>query len=210
MGSTKMLDAPPAIASTFAKPGWGWTAREREDVKVWLNTPPELLALLGYTALHLGWGTTAEDAEETWNEFNVRELDYTIASYDPSKSYFVTWLLLRLRQFCWKAGERIRKRAGVETPSDQPTDSQDGPVELEFADPKAMTEGDIVDGIDLIDAIKKLPTHERRVIEMSYFLGLSDEDIAQELGVRTVSVRVYKFRARQRLRRALQAVDVGR
>ena len=59
-------------------------------------------------------------------------------------------------------------------------------------------------GIEQVkNAICSLPPREKDVMLMKYFRELSDEEIAREMGVRPVSVRVHLSRARKHLEAAL-------
>lgn len=59
-------------------------------------------------------------------------------------------------------------------------------------------------GVDSIKAaIRQLPEREKTVMLMRYFRELSDEEIANELGIRPVSVRVQLSRARKHLAQKL-------
>ena len=54
------------------------------------------------------------------------------------------------------------------------------------------------------EAILALPPREKDVMLMRYFRELSDEEIAVEMGLRPVSVRVHLTRARKHLAALLQ------
>ena len=49
------------------------------------------------------------------------------------------------------------------------------------------------------DAIRALPPRERDIMLMKYFRELTEDEIAQEMGLRPVSVRVHLSRARKHL-----------
>lgn len=205
-----MLHAP----DDFDKPGRNWTPEERAAVKIWLNTPPQLGQILRFTAMHLGAGTTAEDAESTWNEFNVSELNYTIDTYDPEKGKrFQSWLRLRLSQVCWRDGKRIRQRQQREVPIE--AENADGDViEIERADPHAVTEGDIVSGLDIegvgpsvngcLSRLRAKHPLWYEVIVRTYFQEMSDRAIADELSVKEGYVRQCRFRGLRSLKRCLR------
>ena len=58
-----------------------------------------------------------------------------------------------------------------------------------------------VEGIK--NAMKRLPPREKDVMLMKYFRELTDEEIAEEMGLRPVSVRVVLSRARKHLAQLL-------
>ncbi len=59
-----------------------------------------------------------------------------------------------------------------------------------------------VEGIK--EAIRSLPAREKEIMLMKYFRELSDDEIAEELGLRPVSVRVQLSRARKHLSEMLK------
>ena len=60
-------------------------------------------------------------------------------------------------------------------------------------------------GVERIrDAILELPEREKQVLMMKYFRGLTDEEVAEELRLRPVTVRVTVSRARGHLAALLQ------
>ena len=53
------------------------------------------------------------------------------------------------------------------------------------------------------EAIRALPPREREMMLMRYFRDMTDEEIAEETGLKPVSVRVHLTRARKRLAQTL-------
>ncbi len=60
--------------------------------------------------------------------------------------------------------------------------------------------GERADLVRLLDAVQSLPDHERLVVAYRYFLGLSEEEIADTLGVAPGTVKSRSARALVRLR----------
>jgi len=58
---------------------------------------------------------------------------------------------------------------------------------------------------DLFDALKELPQRQREVIVLRYYLDLSEEQIAQWLGVSTGTVKKHAHRANATLQRRMEA-----
>lgn len=58
---------------------------------------------------------------------------------------------------------------------------------------------------DLITAVRALPTRQREVMVLRYFLDLSEEEIARWLGVSTGSVKRHAFRATVTLQKRMEA-----
>jgi RNA polymerase sigma-70 factor (ECF subfamily) len=60
-------------------------------------------------------------------------------------------------------------------------------------------------GVEAVkDAIRALPPREKDLMLMKYFREMTEQEIAEETGLRPVSVRVHLSRARKRLARLLQ------
>ncbi len=58
---------------------------------------------------------------------------------------------------------------------------------------------------DLITAVRALPTRQREVVVLRYFLDLSEDQIAEWLGVSKGSVKRHAFRATDALQKRLEA-----
>ena len=52
---------------------------------------------------------------------------------------------------------------------------------------------------DLMSAIQALSRKDRSLLEMKYFLGLSDQEISEKIGCKEISIRKLVSRARSRL-----------
>ena len=66
-------------------------------------------------------------------------------------------------------------------------------------------------GVERIkDAIAALPAREKDIMLMRYFREMSDEEIAEEMDIRAVSVRVHLSRARKHLVQLLQGKEGNR
>ena len=59
----------------------------------------------------------------------------------------------------------------------------------------------------LVESIKKLNMRDRNLISLKYSLELSDEQIAQTIGIKTSSVRMTLFRSVERLRKIAKEQD---
>ena len=78
---------------------------------------------------------------------------------------------------------------------------------LEETPAPARTEDQLLEqaGVERIkNAVLSLPAREKDIMLMKYFRTLTDEEIAGELGIRPVSVRVHLSRARRHLAELLQ------
>lgn len=50
------------------------------------------------------------------------------------------------------------------------------------------------------DAMRKLPTKEQQIMLMKYFMEMSDNEIAEKVGLAASSIRKYISRARGRIK----------
>ncbi len=64
------------------------------------------------------------------------------------------------------------------------------------------------DRLDLVRALGQLPPHHRRAIVLHDLVGLSTEEVADELGARTETVRVWLHRGRKVLAKELRWDDI--
>ena len=82
-----------------------------------------------------------------------------------------------------------------------------GAVAIEEMAAPGRTEDALLEqaGVERIkNAVLSLPAREKDIMLMKYFRTLTDEEIAVELGIRPVSVRVHLSRARRHLAELLQ------
>jgi RNA polymerase sigma factor (sigma-70 family) len=200
---------PDDLAPLFDKPGRTWSYAERLSVQEWLNSGSELAKLLRYVVLHLGSGTTFEDAEDTWAKYNIyyserherwiSRLHNVMKQYDPEKGSFCRILLFSLKRFCWAEGDSIR---GQDQSSIETGDA-DG-VEKEEPETIILEQEEYK---KLYAAIKALPANQQAVIKMYYFEEMSVHDIAEALNRSESWVKVNLFRGRQNLKGLLGGGD---
>jgi RNA polymerase sigma-70 factor (ECF subfamily) len=83
-------------------------------------------------------------------------------------------------------------------------DSPDGHDDAERIDPRsADAAAGAVRRLDLARSMARLKPRERDLLWLAYAQGSSHKEIAETLGVKTASVKLLLFRARQRLARFL-------
>lgn len=80
-------------------------------------------------------------------------------------------------------------------------------VTVTDAPPERTVPGNVADDVALREllpgGLRHLPPQERAVIVLRHWGGMTDDQIADELGCRTTTVRGYHFRAIRRLRESL-------
>jgi RNA polymerase sigma-70 factor (ECF subfamily) len=120
------------------------------------------------------------------------------ASYEQSRGAVSTWLLTIARR---KALDRLRSRARQREES---LDQNPGFVSLTSSepDPSQLAEG-AERRAGLTAALNDLPAEQRRVLELGYFSGMSQSEIAQAIGEPLGPVKTRMRLAMQKLREPL-------
>lgn len=111
------------------------------------------------------------------------------ASYDPARGRFVSWLMSVSRNRALDEQRRVSRRMRAEETDDDP--AHELPTNDRFDDPQA---GVLLDELRrrVREAMTRLPPAQRQVIELAYFGGLTQVEIAQRTGepLGTVKTRV--------------------
>jgi RNA polymerase sigma-70 factor, ECF subfamily len=68
-------------------------------------------------------------------------------------------------------------------------------------------EGPSADALDLLTALRRLPTNQRAAVVLRYYGGWDTDEIARALGAGRATVRVHLSRGRRRLRELLEGDD---
>ena len=116
-------------------------------------------------------------------------------SYEPSKGAVSTWLLTIGRR---KALDRLRSRKRSREDS---IDGESGFADLPsgLPDPEAQAERSEL-GENVRAALRELPNEQREVLELGYFSGLSQAEIAEKTGQPLGTVKTRMRLAMQKLR----------
>lgn len=119
-------------------------------------------------------------------------------SYEPSKGAVSTWLLTIGRR---KALDRLRaKKRNREEPIENDRTFADLPSAS--ADPSAEAEGSELRE-NVRAALRELPPEQREVLELGYFSGMSQTEIAEATGQPLGTVKTRMRLAMQKLREPL-------
>lgn len=100
--------------------------------------------------------------------------------YDRARGSVRTWLLVRLRSRAldrWRRAGRIK----VQTMEERTLDDV---LPAHSDDP-----GDTLDHAHVRRAVQDLPEHQRSVLELAYFEGLSSTEVAERLGIPVGTVK---------------------
>ena len=119
-----------------------------------------------------------------------------LRDFDPQKGAFSTWLFRIAQNELNDCYRKNRRRDARETVEDTTL----------FAPDEDMPETRVLTKErhdELYGALALLSDRDRRIVEMTYWLGLKSEDIARELDMMPSSVRVALKRAREKLKKIL-------
>lgn len=179
----------PAVSST--------TAREAEDVELMAELAAGSVYALErlydrYSALVFSVSVRilrdSQLAEDVVQEVFLR-LWRQPASFDPARGRFISWLMSVTRNRSLDEQRRITRRLRVEERDEDPVrdlpggDRLDDPqVGLELSEQRAAVRA----------AMTRLPPAQREVIELAYFGGLTQIEIAERTGdpLGTVKTRI--------------------
>ncbi len=199
------MDTPPS--ANFPGPDGLGTAGSRaaEDLALARRIASRDQEALGelydrYSALVLALATrilgAAGEAEEVVQETFLQVWN-RIRSYDAARSSVSTWLVLlarsraidrlRSRQAGERAGERLRAVAPANA-------SSSGPADVLFRERRERLRGEL----------GELPAEQREVLELAFYEGLTQTEIAERTGIPLGTVKTRTLLAMKKLRAALR------
>jgi len=154
-----------------------------------------------YGALLLGLATRVlgrpGEAEEVVQETFIQVWNKA-RSYDPTRSSVSTWLILLGRS---RAIDRLRRRkaaerAGEALRAESPTHaSSSGPAGVLFRERRERVR----------DELARLPAEQREVLELAFYEGLTQSEIAERTGIALGTVKTRTLLAMKKLRAALRS-----
>lgn len=119
-----------------------------------------------------------------------------LEQYDPSRGAFSTWLFRISINVMTKhyTGKAYTTTEALEDDYDVVDTGQETPEEKTLSDERNAA---------LKAAMMKLSERERKILEMSYWLGMKSGEIGEALGMTAGAVRVAETRAKEKLRSLL-------
>jgi RNA polymerase sigma-70 factor (ECF subfamily) len=151
-------------------------------------------ALLAVTRRILG---SPADAEEVLQEVFLHVWNHA-GRYDAGRSSVSTWLILIARS---RGIDRLRARKVVERTHE--TSAQGNPVE--HASPEGVENVFLQERRERMrEEMGKLPDEQRQVLEMAFYEGLSQSEIAARSGLPLGTVKTRTLLAMKKLRNALR------
>ncbi|MGH9362706.1 MAG: sigma-70 family RNA polymerase sigma factor [Thermoanaerobaculia bacterium] len=153
--------------------------------------------LLGLVVRILGSRAEAEEVLQdvflhVWNQ---------AGRYDPSRSSVSTWLVLIARS---RAIDRLRNRRVAERTLETAQRQEPG---AGHASPEGVENVLIRERRERVRAeLANLPPEQREVLELAFFRGLSQSEIAGQTGIPLGTVKTRSLLAMKKLRQALRPV----
>jgi RNA polymerase sigma factor (sigma-70 family) len=137
------------------------------------------------------------DAEEVLQEVFLHVWNHA-GRYDPGRSSVSTWLILITRS---RAIDRLRTRKVVERTHE--TSVQENPVE--HASPEGVENVFTHERrVRVRSEMEKLPEEQRQVLELAFYEGLSQSEIAAKADLPLGTVKTRTLLAMKKLRSALR------
>lgn len=118
-------------------------------------------------------------------------------SYDPARSSVSTWLVLlgRSRSIDRLRSRKAAERAGEAMRAEAPRHaSSSGPADVLFRERRER----------LRDELAQLPAEQREVLELAFYQGLTQTEIAARTGIALGTVKTRTLLAMKKLRAALR------
>jgi RNA polymerase sigma-70 factor (ECF subfamily) len=139
----------------------------------------------------------ASDAEEVVQE-TLLQVWTQAGRYDPARSSATTWLVLltRSRAIDLLRSRGVRQRAAVASALELPAahTSPEGPRAVLTEERQARVR----------TALAELPVEQRGVLELAFFGGLSQSEIAERTGIPLGTVKTRTLLAMRKLRQSLR------
>lgn len=125
-------------------------------------------------------------------------------NYDSTRGKVFTWLFTIAHNLCIDAVRRRKSRPQAASPS--PDSDQDPVLMVPDSNPESNIEetvwsNEIARAVR--DALQQLPPEQSRVIEMSYFQGLTHKQIAERLGLPLGTAKTRMVLGLKRMRQIL-------
>jgi RNA polymerase sigma-70 factor, ECF subfamily len=140
---------------------------------------------------------SAGDAEEVLQEIFIHVWNHA-GRYDAGRSSVSTWLVLLMRS---RSIDRLRTRKVVERTHE--TAGQRDPAE--HASPEAVETVFVQERRERVrNEMEKLPPEQKQVLEMAFYEGLSQSEIAAKADLPLGTVKTRTLLAMKKLRNALR------
>jgi RNA polymerase sigma-70 factor, ECF subfamily len=124
----------------------------------------------------------------------------TAASYDSTKARVDTWIFMMTRSRVLDRLRSKQRRSKLTTAImvfDTPTTTKDTSLDLEVAERRQV----------VLTALASLPAEQRQVLELAYYQGWSQREIAEHTGTALGTVKTRIRLGLEKLRSILQLLD---
>lgn len=191
------------VGALAEKPGRDWSNEERAIVRAWLFS--EKWHDMQRAVEKAVGKCPADHAAGVMATFLDGKLDSIMQGYEPGHSGVWPYVLVCLRHHCWRAATPLNLERGLtRAPSSQPETAEvpdDG--QCPGGDPpQALLEKDLY---SLVQRELKSLADIYRAPLVRRIRGASYDEIARDLGLSRMVVKIRIYRARQELRRCLRA-----
>ena len=141
------------------------------------------------------------EAEDLLQEVFVQVWD-RIESYENSRGSVFNWLVTIARN---KAIDRIRSKI-YKTRVRESTELNDIHFEIDDDEPDPLENSIIMDRAKIVrDALKQIPDEQKEVIEIAYFQGMSQSEIAEQLQLPLGTVKSRMRQGMMKIRELLKS-----
>jgi RNA polymerase sigma-70 factor (ECF subfamily) len=140
----------------------------------------------------------AADAEEVLQEAFLQVWNQA-GRYDPARSSVSTWLVLIARS---RAIDRLRNLRVVQRVA---SESQREKLETHTSPRGVQNVLNAERRLRLEEELSRLPVEQRQVLQMAYYEGMTQSEIAQKTGIPLGTVKTRTLLAVRKLRKALAA-----
>ena len=194
MDPTSSQTGSPAALNDAALLHWIVQRRQEALAELYDRYAPTLLALCRRVL------DNAADAEDVLQEVFVQVWNRA-DRYDPARSSVSTWLVLIARS---RAIDRLRSRRVVER-TQEPSQDGEGGLAGAYTSPDAVENVLMQERHERVRReMEALPVEQRQVLEMAYYQGLSQTEIAAAAGLPLGTVKTRTLLAMKKLRNALR------
>ncbi len=126
-------------------------------------------------------------------------------AYDPSRGTFRSFFLSLVHH---RAVDTVRREERLRRRNERASNLE--PLVGEDVAEDVVRDADLeIRRKEVLEALRTLPSEQRRVLEMAYFGGATQARIAQELGIPIGTVKTRTLAAMRKLRRTLDRKDDG-
>ncbi len=198
MPSNDSLSVPADTTEKLPQPDFSLIQQVVNQNRAALSTLYDRYARVVYSVAYRSLNSVEESEEVVMDVF--AKIWTTAASYDSTKARVDTWIFMMTRS---RVLDRLRskQRRGKVTTAitafDTPTATKDTSLDLEIAERRQV----------VLKALASLPVEQRQVLELAYYQGWSQREIAEHTGTALGTVKTRIRLGLEKLRSIPQLLD---